>query len=753
MGETQDRFGDRFTLRDVYEALITKIFMNRRKFNLAIITLVATLLLGTQAFAQQTTPAPVTPAPSANTPPSSSAPPSSSSGVSVAPSGNNPQAPAPAPGANARPVTPSGQTEQSVQPTTQADQQTRGNNPAPTTQPQTPQGGAPSTSIPTTDSLPSGNLSVPATTQQGDQPQRQVPGQTVAPAGAPRAPGRESVASPAPQTETLPDVPAIAPNYRAPERPLPEIGRVGVDMTDQRPLTLREALEMALVNNKDIEVSRQNVRAAEFDLLGARGAYDPRFSSLSYYERSETPSASFLSGSSSGAVTQSDYTGTARLEGLVPKFGGGYRVDFSAIRLTTNNQFAALDPQFPTALTFNYTQPLLRGLRFDNNRRLIEVARKNLNLTDAQFRQRAIETITQVQRAYWDLVFSLRNLQIQREAVRDARAQLAHNKRLVEEGVLAPIDVVAADAQVSGYEQSVYTALEEVQRAENNLKNLIAENRQSPFWNVSIIPTDSVDLTPPTLNLDEAMTAAMANRTELQQSTVVSEINRIDQHYFREQTKPQVDIVGSYGIVGLAGALSTSTVANPLTASTAQLRERINALSLLNGLPVLPTPAPQTIPDNLVGGLGQSLLNIGANRYNNFRVGVQLNLPIRNRTAEAQLGRSLVEGKRISTQREQLEQLIQVEVRNSLQVVRTAESRLRAAGAAREASEQQYTSEQRRFDAGQSTLFLVLERQTALTTARGNELRAQTDLNKAIAELQRATGNAMEANNVVVSVR
>lgn len=734
--------------------------MNRHKVNPAIICLIFALLvfvagMQTSVFAQQpggTTASPVTPAPSGNTP-TTSAPPSSSSGVNIAPSGNNPQSPAPAPGANARPVTPSGQTEQSVQPTTQADQQTRGNNPAPTTQPQTPQGGSPETSIPTTDSLPSGNLSVPAITQQEGQPQRQVPGQTVAPAQAPRAPGRESVASPAPQTETLPDVPAIAPNYRAPERPLPEIGRVGVDMTDQRPLTLREALEMALVNNKDIEVSRQNVRAAEFDLLGARGAYDPRFSSLSYYERSETPSGSFLSGGVTSAVTQSDYTGTARLEGLTPKFGGGYRVDFSAIRLTTDNVFAALNPQYPTALTFNYTQPLIRGLRFDNNRRLIEVAKKNLNLTDAQFRQRAIETITQVQRAYWDLVFSLRNLQIQREAVRDARAQLAHNKRLVEEGVLAPIDVVAADAQVSGYEQSVYTALEEVQRAENNLKNLIAENRQSPFWNVSIIPTDSVDLTPPTINLSEAMTAAMANRTELQQSTVVSEINQIDQRYFREQTKPQIDLIGSYGVVGLAGAINTSSIANPLTASTAQLRERVNALSALNGLPPLPDTPPQTIPDNLLGGLGQSLLNIGANRYSNFRVGVQLNLPLRNRTAQAQLGRSLVEGKRISTQREQLEQLIQVDVRNSLQVVRTAESRLRAAAAAREASEQQYTSEQRRFDAGQSTLFLVLERQTALTNARGNELRAQTDLNKSIAELQRATGNAMQANNVVVSMR
>jgi outer membrane protein TolC len=735
--------------------------MNRRKFNSAIIALAVALLFGvtgmqSSALAQQpggTTTSPVIPAPSGNTP-TQSAPPSSSGGVNIAPSGNNPQGQAPAPGSNARPLTPAGQTEQSVQPTTQADQQQRGTAPSPATQPQTPQGGG-VTSIPATDSLPSENMLAPAPASSSqEQPQTpRVPGQTVAPVQAPRAPGRESVPSPAPQAEILPDVPQIAPDYRARARPLPEIGRVGVDMTDQRPLSLREALEMALLNNHDIEVSRQNVRAAEFDLLGARGAYDPRFSSLSYYERTETPSASFLSGSASGSVKQSDYTGTARIEGLVPKYGGGYRVDFSAIRLTTDNQFAALNPQYPTALTFNYTQPLIRGFRFDNNRRLIEIAKKNLSLTDAQFRQRAIETITQVQRAYWDLVFALRNLQIQRDAVRDARSQLEHNKRLVEEGVLAPIDVVAVEAQVSGYEQSVYTALEEVQRAENNLKNLIAENRQSPFWNVSLIPVDSVDLTPPATNLNQAMEAAIANRPELQQSTVAREINEIDQRYFREQTKPQIDLIGSYGVVGLAGALNSSDAVNPFANSTTQLRERINALSLLNGLPPLPDAPPQAIPDNLVGGLGQSILTLGANRYSNFRVGVQVNLPLRNRTAEAQLGRSLVEKTRIATQREQLEQLIQVDVRNSLQAVRTAESRLRAAASAREASEQQYASEQRRFDAGQSTLFLVLERQTALTTARGNELRAQTDLNKSIADLQRATGNAMQANNVVVSVR
>lgn len=546
-------------------------------------------------------------------------------------------------------------------------------------------------------------------------------------------------------------VPAVAPDFHPAPKPLPELSRVGVDMDRQRPLSLREALAMALENNKDIEVARANVKIAEFDLKGAHGVYDPRLSSSSYFERSKTPISSFLSGGSNGATISSDYTGTARLEGQTPMFGGSYHLDFSSIRLTTDNQFVPLSPQYPTALTFNYTQPLLRGLRFDNNRRSIEIAKKNLSLTDAQFRQRAIETISSVQRAYWDLVFALRNLQVQREAVRDARTQLEHNHRLVSEGALAPIDVVAAEAQVAGFEQTLFSSLEDVSRSENNLKNLIAENHQSDLWSLSLVPTDSVDLIPPAISLPEAMKAAIDNRPELQQATVAREINQIDQKYFREQTKPQVDLVGSYGMSGLAGALS-STAINPVTSSSIALRDRVNTLSVLAGLDPLPiTPTPFS-PD-LQGGYGKSLQNLLSNNFTNFRVGVQISLPLRNRTAQAQLGRSLVEGERLATQREQLQQSIQVEVRNALQLVRSAEARLHSAVIQRQASEQQYQSEQRKLDAGQSTVFLVLERQTALTNARGSELRAQTDLNKAIAELQRATGNALTTNSIVVRVR
>jgi HAE1 family hydrophobic/amphiphilic exporter-1 len=393
--------------------------------------------------------------------------------------------------------------------------------------------------------------------------------------------------------------PTVAIDYRADaNQRLPELSREGVDTNEQQPMTLREAIALALTNNKDIEVARDNVKIAEYDLLSTRGAYDPRFSAQTYYEKLKTPATSFLSGASK--VETSDFTSAARVEGLAPRYGGAYHVDFSSVRQTSNSQFSVLNPQYPTALTLSYTQPLMRGLRFDLPRRQIEVAKKNLSLTDAQFRQRAIEVITSVQRSYWDLVFALRNLQIQRDSLDDARNQLAHNRRMVAEGSLAPIDVVAAETQVANFEQAEFSALEDVNRAENSLKNMIAENQKAKLWNVSLIPTDQADLTLPQVSLPDAMNAAMQNRQELRQSDLAREINLLDQKLYRDQTKPEIDLVGSYGIVGNAGTLTSTS--NPFTSSNDLVRARVNQLSALAGLQALPPVAAATIPENLFGG-------------------------------------------------------------------------------------------------------------------------------------------------------
>ncbi len=526
--------------------------------------------------------------------------------------------------------------------------------------------------------------------------------------------------------ENLQGVPQIAPKYQSDEKSLPDLGRVGVDMMEQKALSLREAIAKALENNKDIEVSRKNVRIAELDFQAADGVYEPRFGGQSYFERSTTPNLSIFS--TNKTTTNQTIVGNLSYQGFIRKYGTNYNVSLNNQRLTTDNPISLLSPQYNTNLSLSLTQPLLRGRNSDQPRRTIEIAKKNLSLTDTQFRQKSIEIISNTQRAYWDLTFALRNLQVQRDGVRDAKEQLSHNQRLVKEGQLAPIDVLAAETQVANLELAVYDALEAVNRAENLLKNLIADNKNDAIWGVSLIPTDKVDLDVPNTTLPEALDLAIQNRPELELNNTAREINEIDRKFYQEQIKPQIDLVATYTSAGLAGSQ------NP------------------NLRPPFSTQ-PVTVPAYLTGSPLSVGTDIFLNRYPTFRVGVNFNIPFKNETAKAQLGKSLVEADKIKTQREQLEQGIQVDVRNALQSLRTAEARLRAAAIARENSGKQYESEQRKLDAGQSDVYKVLERQTALMNAKSAELRSQTEVNKAIADLQRATGNSLKANNVEARLR
>jgi HAE1 family hydrophobic/amphiphilic exporter-1 len=426
-------------------------------------------------------------------------------------------------------------------------------------------------------------------------------------------------------------------------------------------------------------------------------------------------------------VTRTRFFGSGGVNGFSPIGGGTYTANFNSSRTTTSDTNSFLNPQYPSTLALTYNQPLFRNFRFDNNRRQIEIAKKTLGLTDAQFRQQAIEVIAQVEQAYWDLVFSLRNLSVQIDAVKQARTQLESNQRLVAKGVLAPIDVVAATTQITTFEQNVYTAQESVTRAENNLKTLMLPDRTSDVWSRAITPVSEVNLDTPKIGLEIALTEAIKNRPEITQLETNAEINKIDERYYRNQTKPQIDLVGQYTSQGLAGA--------PTAASIDQN----------TGLTV--------VPPNLRGGYFTSLGNLLQQDYPTYRFGVNISLPWGNTVAKANLGRTLVQANRIGNQRAQTEQIIEAEVRNSMQALKSGEARLASALATRQSAEQLYESEQRQFRAGTTTFYLVLQRQTELLAARSRELQAQTDLNKAISEFQRSTGTTLSANNVTVSQR
>ncbi len=531
---------------------------------------------------------------------------------------------------------------------------------------------------------------------------------------------------------------------RNPQSSDPQSGaRIGVNPSRRVTLTLRDAMLMALESNRDIEVERLNVQMNEFDLRAAQGVYDPTLATTLYYDRRTIPATSiFASGKTDNLI------GTATLTQRTPWQGSSFTGVFDNNRSTTANPFNDLNPQYTTNLNFTFTQPLLRNRATDSARRQIKINKKRLDISDSQFRQRAIEIIAQVQRAYWDLVFARRDQEIKRESVELANTQLEHNERLVEAGTLAKSDIISARVELERRKDEAEAAVDAIQRAENALKALMAQT-SADIWQSELVPVEQPQIdSAVSLPLEDALRLAVQNRPEMEQYRLRGEVNKIDAEYLRNQTKPQVDFFVTYGTVGLAGAERGGV--NPFTASNAALYGRVNQLSQLSGLPLIPIPSSGSIPDALVGGYGQSFYNLLKNDFRSWRFGVNINLPLRNRTAEANLGRSLAEGKQIEVQRQKTEQLIEVEVRNALQAVETAKRRVDAAKNSRANAELQYQSEQRKFDAGQSTNFFVLDRQNALSAARGRELRALTDYTKAVAELQRALSTTLSSNNVEV---
>ncbi|HEY8559078.1 MAG TPA: TolC family protein [Pyrinomonadaceae bacterium] len=603
-------------------------------------------------------------------------------------------------------------------------------------QPTTANPASPTQTVPSqTQTVPTQSNPSQTNPTQNPQTPQLAPGQVI---------GNTSGVAPA----TLPDEPPpIAPNFEAPVRPLPSAERVGVDVANQLPISLQDAITLALQNNNDIDSSRIGVQISEFNLRAAQGVYDPNFVSENFYESRTTPTASTIGGATNGSVTQRSLTGGFGVNGFSPWQGGSYSADYSSSRTTTSNQNALLNPQYPSLLSFTYTQPLFRGRTIDNNRRTIEIAKKNLSLSDAQFRQRAIEVIAQVEQAYWDLAYALRNLQVQIDAVKQARLQLESNQRLVAKGVLAPIDIIAANAQITTFEQNVYTAQESVTQAENTLKTLMLPDRSNDIWTRALVPVSPVEVEVPRVALDQAIASALTNRQEIAQLKTSAEINKINEKFYRDQTKPQIDLVGNYSAAGLAG---TAVPRAPSTPSA--LTNRVNELSALAGLPDLPvTTTTTTVPPNLVGGYFQSLGNLIQQDFPTYNIGVRISLPFGNRTAKANLGRTLAEGTQIENSRAQTEQTIEADVRNALQTLRSAEARLQAAAATRASAEQLFESEQRQFRAGTSTVFLVFQRQTTLISARAVELQAQTDLNKAVSTFQRVTGSTLTANSVEIT--
>jgi len=557
----------------------------------------------------------------------------------------------------------------------------------------------------------------------------------------------------------------VIPTFQArPLPPVPSLSRLGVG-SESVPLSMNDAIKRALENNNDIEVARDDVRFAETQLRALEGIFDPVFAVTPTYDKRISPQQSSLGG---GSVTStSTYSANPSVVKQFGRGGGNYFLTFDNSKTNTSNSFSLLNPFYSSNLSLTFTQPLLRDRSIDNNRRQIRIQRKRLDQSDADFRQRTIDVITRVQQAYWELVFALRdqqnqlaNLNLSRESLRNVEAQIAA-------GAKAPLERAEVQTELANRETSLFSAIQAVAIAENNLKLLIFKEPNNPEWSAQLTPTETPKFDTTPLDLTDALKAARDNRPELRRLRLQGDINDIDITFFKNQTKPRVDLVGTVALTGLAGTTVSNAVTpppgtlvplisgDPLLNPSAFLFEQIRNLQTAQGLPVAVSPLVEpaqgnTINSTLVGGYGQTLRNLVSGDTRNIRVGVSIQFPFKNKTAEANLAGARIQKEQLQASMRSQEQIIEVDVRNSAQAVESARQRVLSAREARVNAEAQLEGEQRLYQVGRSTTFLLFQRENALANARASELRAETDYNKALADLQRATSTTLRVNNVIV---
>ncbi len=532
-----------------------------------------------------------------------------------------------------------------------------------------------------------------------------------------------------------------------------DLNRVGVQAAQPISLTLQEAIRRALQSNNDVEVSRDDVRFQETQVRSLLGAYDPVF----------TVNPNFTRNSVTGGTATNDFRTNANLAGLIERGGGNYQFFFNNTR--TENAFAQAQVTsgsvtggtsaiYSSSLGIAYTQPLFRNLRIDSRRHAILIARKRLEQTEADFRLQATSTITSAQRAYWDLVFALRNQQNEVANVNLARENLRQIEAKIDAGAAAPLERAEVATELANREGSLLLATQQVGIAENALKQILLRDPLSAEWSQTIVPTDRPAFTLDSVDLDAAMRDAMDNRFELRRLKLQKEINTEDIRLFKNQIKPQIDLNTTFSVDGLSRSGTNSAFTTTLLTGTQDLFlfNSLNSTRAALGLPLIVNPAI-TVPASpgfLFGGFNRSMANMFRSDAPNYSIGVTISFPFRNRTAKANLDGALVQQRQLDTQLRSQEQAVIVEVRNAVQAVETNRQRVLTARRARENAEIQLEGERRLLEADRSTTFLLFQRENALTNARNAEIRAETDYNKAIADLQRVTSTAFRANNIQV---
>ena len=490
------------------------------------------------------------------------------------------------------------------------------------------------------------------------------------------------------------------------QRELPPPAAAGI------PLSLDQAIGLALSNNQDMNVSVNAAEASRWVLFQDLGIYDPLVQAQVSRSHTEQPATSALLGAQVNTVDSTD--ARAQISQLAPT-GGVFTLGFTGNKTTTNSSFVFVNPSYSSSLTLALNQPLLRNFGPTVTNWTIRIARDSRDSSYQTFLRSVQTTVNNVEQAYWDLVYAIQNLAVKKESLTIAQDLNRITQIKINVGSLAPIEITQTEVGIATAEQDIITAEGLIGDAQDRLIRVI--NVDPLRWSTTpIAPTDQVRAEDVKIDVEAGTRTALMRRPEVLSAAYTVDADHIRYDYWKSQVLPALNLTASYGNPGIGGDTHDPTTGAVLS----------------------------------TGNFGDAFRQVIDRKFKNWSVGLNFSFPILNRAARGAYGASKYLWESDKALYTTTEQNVVVDVRGAGRAIDTARRQIVAAQKGRELAEKNLDAVKKKYDNGMSTSFEVTQIQRDLSAARTTELQALTVFRKAVAAYHYSVADILDWKGIQV---
>ena len=478
------------------------------------------------------------------------------------------------------------------------------------------------------------------------------------------------------------------------------------------PVTVNDIIRFAIESNLDVKVDRFNPLTQQLLLDTLLRPFEPTLRLNGSMNRSSQATPNILV-----AGKQLSHRYSVQFSQLMPT-GTGVSVTAAMNRQSDNNQFNTFNPSYSGTMTYSISQNLMRDYGRKINLHTLRVSKNAKTMSDVQFEINLIELVRQAQLMYWDLVGSREDIKVKQQSVELAEKTFTDNKRQVEIGTLAPIDVVQTEANLASRQEQMVITTFAADQLQDRIKRIITSAGDPAMILAKLAPTEAVHRPNPNdvMPIEDAIKYALENRPEMRQALLSLQNNDIDIEFARNQLLPALSVFGSYTQNGVGG--------NSIDRTTGQIVQH--------------------------GGIGDAFGQIWGYNFTGYSAGFSLSIPLSNKSAQAEYSRAMATKQSTEAKRIALAQAIALEVRNAHSAVEMNRARIGAAEKARELAERQLDAEQKKFQLGSGQIRFVLTEQQNLTAAQTNEIQSLVNYTKALVDFDRAIGRTLKKANIEI---